>query len=61
MMPVKDASTSVWTYPASADVLEVAGLYTIAEYIDVRRQTIAAFIVNRPIFDLCRGGEEEGL
>ena len=60
MMPVKDASTSVWNHPASADVLEAAGLYTVKEYIEVRRQTIAAFIVNRPIFNLCRGGRRRG-
>ena len=35
-----------WTYPRSADVLEACGLYTIAHYMDVRRQTVANFIVN---------------
>ena len=51
--PTKDPITSVWTYPASEKVLEEVGLYTIREYILKRRQTIAAYIVNRPIFDLC--------
>ena len=42
-----------WQYPASKDVLRAAGLKSIAHYIKVRRQTIAAFIVYRPIFGLC--------
>ena len=56
MMPKKNASTDAWSYPASADVLESAGLHMIRQYIQVRRQTIALFIVTRPIFGLCRGG-----
>ena len=31
-------------------------LFTIDHYIKVRRQTIPNFIVNRPIFDMCREG-----
>ena len=54
-MPVRNAS-GTWTYPASEEVLKKAGLYGMAHYIRVRRQTIAKFIVNRPIFDLCRAG-----
>ena len=33
------------------------GLLTIRQYIEVRRQTIANYIVHRPIFDLCLGEE----
>jgi hypothetical protein len=44
-----------WTYPRSADVLKACGLQTIVHYMDVRRQTVANFIVNRPIFELCAG------
>jgi len=55
--PRRNPRTGVWTYPASADVLEEVGLHTIAEYIEVRRQTIAKYIVDRPIFTLCM--EEE--
>ena len=33
--------------------MEEVGLKTIREYIEVRRNTIAAGIVNRPIFKLC--------
>ena len=44
-----------WTYPPSEEVLEEVGLHLhpIVHYIKVRRQTVASFIVNRPIFDLC--------
>ena len=58
MMP-KKGNNNIWQYPSSADVLEKAGLHTIEHYIDVRRQTIAAFIVNRPIFELCTEGERK--
>jgi hypothetical protein len=44
-----------WTYPRLIDVLKAAGLDTISHYMDVRRQTVANFIVNRPIFELCAG------
>jgi hypothetical protein len=35
-----------WSYPRSVDVLKKAILETIAHYMDVRRQTVANFIVN---------------
>ena len=46
-----------WVYPPSVKTLEEVGLQTIEHYVLVRRQTIADFIVNRPIFGLCVGGE----
>jgi hypothetical protein len=52
MRPEKKPNGS-WLYPRSKDVLEAAGLQTIAHYMDVRRQTVANFIVNRPIWELC--------
>ncbi len=42
----KQNEDGLWTYPCLADVLEAASLKTIAHYMDVRRQTIANFIVN---------------
>jgi hypothetical protein len=36
-------------------VLTAAGLETISHYMGVRRQTVANFIVNQPIFELCAG------
>jgi hypothetical protein len=44
-----------WLYLHSKDVLEAAGLHTIAHHMDVHRQTVANFIVNRPIWELCAG------
>ena len=38
-----------WTYSLSEDVLSEVGMHAIADYIAVRRQTIASFIVNRRI------------
>ncbi len=35
-----------WTYPHSEEVLEAVGMKSIAHYLDVRRQTVANFIVN---------------
>ena len=52
MMPCKQPDGS-WTYPSSEKVLEKAGLHTIAEYIEVRRNTILKFLINRPIHSLC--------
>ena len=43
--PVSNPDRS-WTYPATEDVMEETGLRLIAHYVDVRRQTIARFIVN---------------
>ncbi len=52
--PVRKEDGS-WTYPRSEDVLQAVGLKPIAHYVGVRRQTIANFIVNRPIYELCAG------
>ena len=38
----------------SNDVLEEVDSITIDHYVMVRRHTIANFIVNRPIFELCQ-------
>ncbi len=37
-------------------VLDEVRLKTIAHYIGVRRQHIAGYIVDKPIFQTCRGG-----
>jgi hypothetical protein len=54
LQPEKKPNGS-WLYPHSKDVLDAAGLHTIAHYMDVRRQTVANFIVNRLIWELCAG------
>ena len=51
------AHSGEWTYPSSKAVLKETGLRSIAHYVQVRRQTIAAFILNRPIFSMCRDAE----
>ncbi len=43
-------------YPNSAAVLDEVGHKTIAHYIGVRRQHIASYIVNKPIFQSCVDG-----
>ncbi len=48
-----------WTYPRSKDVLKAAGLETISHYMDVRWQTVANFIVNQTIFELCTGAVQK--
>ncbi len=48
----KDGS---WTYPRLEDVLKAVGLKSIAHSVDVQCQTIANFIVNQRIHELCRG------
>ena len=56
-VPSRDPETDTWTYPTTKDVFEEVGLFSITHYIQVRRQTIANYIVHRPIFDLCSGVE----
>ena len=53
--PRKDPQTGVLKYPLTALVLEEVGLHTIEHYVQVRRQHIAAYIVDRPIFEFCTG------
>ncbi len=43
-----------WTYPNTEAVMKEVGLRSISHYVEVRRQHIFNFIVNRPILDLCR-------
>ena len=43
-----------WFCPPTAEVLAEAGLRTIDEYIQKRRDTIRAGVVTRPIYQECR-------
>jgi hypothetical protein len=52
----KKLPDGTWTYPNSAAVLDEVGLKTIAHYIGVRRQHIASYIVDKPIFQTCMDG-----
>ena len=53
LVPVTDD----WLYPVTEDVFEEVGLYSVEHYIRVRRDTIAAFIRDRPIYTFCTGAE----
>jgi hypothetical protein len=48
-----------WVYPRLEDVLKECGMTRIEEYIQIFRQTIAMYVVTRPIFDECRQGERK--
>jgi hypothetical protein len=43
-----------WIYPPSDKVLEECGMHTIQHYIDVRRQMILRYTVDRSIFAECK-------
>ena len=47
-------SDRTWMYPSSKGVLKAVELKTIDHYIGVCRETIARFIVDQPLFVLCR-------
>ncbi len=43
-----------WVYPPSDKVLEECGMHTIEHYIDVQRETIAKYVVDRSIYAECK-------
>jgi hypothetical protein len=48
-----------WVYLRSEDVLKECGLNTMAEYVQIRRQTIAVYVATRPILQECRQGNQQ--
>ena len=56
LMPHK-RHNGTWSYPLSETVLKKAGLYSMAQYIEVRRSTILKYISERPIYALCKEAE----
>ena len=50
---IRKLEDGTWEYPPSEEILEQAGLYTIQEYIQRRRDTITRYIRNRPIYTQC--------
>ncbi len=51
-----------WVYLPSDKVLEECGMHTIEHYIDVRRDTIAKYVVGRSILAECqRTDQRRGL
>ncbi len=60
MQPTRNPD-GTWTFPSSKDVLKAVGLKMIDHYIGVCQETIARFIVDQPLFALCRdGGRRRG-
>ena len=47
----------VWVYLATSNMLKECGMYSIAHYDGVRRETIFQNMVNRPIHASCTEGE----
>ncbi len=47
-----------WKYPSTKDVLKRCGLHSVKDYIDTRCSTIAMYVVNHPIFNKCKEGEQ---
>ncbi len=50
---------NVWEYQRPEDVLRECGMKTMAEYIHICRQSIAAYVATRPILAKCRRGERK--
>ena len=46
-----------WEWQSLTEALEAAGLWPMNEYIWRRRDTIAKYIKNSPIYELCTGGD----
>jgi hypothetical protein len=42
-------------YPHLEDVLQAVGLKPITHYVGMQQQTVANFIINQPIYELCSG------
>ena len=48
-----------WVYPRTKDVLNECGMDTISHYVGVRRDTILAYVVDRPIYQRCKEGVQK--
>jgi hypothetical protein len=44
-----------WVYPQSSNALQECGMDTISHYINVRRAMIFQYVVDWPIYKVCRG------
>jgi hypothetical protein len=47
-----------WVYPRSSNALQECGMATILHYINVRRAMIFQYVVDWPIYEACREGEQ---
>ena len=59
MQPPYHPREDRWEYPSIEEALEVAGMYTMEHYLNVRRNTLVENIATRPILELCRGAERQ--
>jgi hypothetical protein len=46
-----------WVYPQSSNALQECGMSFISHYINIRRAKIFQYMVDWPIYEVCRGGE----
>jgi hypothetical protein len=51
---IRQEEDGTWIHPSSEGVLEEAGLCTIEEYIQKRRDTVEAFAQFRPLYEACK-------
>ena len=49
----------VWRYPSVTSTLKEAGLQTVEKYIKLRRDTVAMWIVDRPLYKACVEGKRK--
>jgi hypothetical protein len=54
LLPRLDPRDETWYYPPIADALEIAGLFPISHYIQVRQNTLIETVATRPILELCK-------
>jgi hypothetical protein len=59
MHKLKQGLGRTWIYPWLKDVLQECALKTMEEYIGIRWQTIAVYVVTRPILNQCRQGKQK--
>ena len=52
MMPRRSPNDKNGTYPATEEVLEATGLYTVQMYVEVHRTTVLKVAAQRPIVEL---------
>jgi hypothetical protein len=50
---IKKNADGSWSYPGSKESLELAGLWTIEEYIGRRKSTVMEYAKERPIYRRC--------
>jgi hypothetical protein len=48
-----------WIYPRSEDVLKECGMKTMAEYLQIRWQTIPVYVATHSILQECRQGKQQ--